>query len=116
MFVLHLAVCDILYCAVPLPFYASLYIGEQWVFGVMWCKMTSVLAHVFAYVGWMALALIAIGRALSLGDMDVWKRVCKNGGSKRIIFFIWIFVLLLIVPSFLEVCRWTCQFYLFLLS
>ena len=69
----------------------------------MWCKLTSIIAHVFAYTSWMALALIALSRALALPDTDVWKRICDNGGSKRIIILTWIFNLLVLLPSFLEV-------------
>ena len=104
VFILHLAICDVLYCAVPLPFYASLYLGKQWIFGEFWCKMTPILAHLFAYVGWMALALIALSRALSLVNADAWKNFCNGGGSKRIILFIWILVLFILLPSFFEVC------------
>ena len=103
IFVLHLAICDLLYCLVPLPFYSSLYIGGQWYFGEIWCKLTSILAHVFAYNSWMALALIALSRAFALPDTDIWKRVCDNGGSKKMILITWIFNLLILLPSFLEV-------------
>ena len=106
VFVLHLAICDLLYCSIPLPFYSSLYIGGQWYFGEMWCKLTSILAHVFAYNSWMALALIAFSRALALPDTDVWKRLCDNGGSKKIIFLSWIVNLLILLPSLLEVSIW----------
>ena len=103
IFVLHLAICDLLYCLIPLPFYSSLYIGGQWYFGEIWCKLTSILAHVFAYNSWMALALIAFSRALALPDTDVWKRLCDNGGSKKIILLAWVVNLLILLPSLLEV-------------
>ena len=103
IFVLHLAICDTLYCSIPLPFYANLYIGKTWMFGELWCKMISILAHVFAYVGWMALALIAISRACALMDNDIWKKACQNGGSKYIILGSWVFVITMLLPSFLEV-------------
>ena len=103
IFVLHLAICDALYCFVPLPFYANLYIGKTWIFGELWCKMVSILAHVFAYVGWMALALIAISRACALMDNDIWKKACQNGRSKYIILGSWVFVIAMLLPSFAEV-------------
>ena len=103
IFVLHLAICDALYCSIPLPFYANLYIGKTWMFGELWCKMISILAHVFAYVGWMALALIAISRACALMDNDIWKKACQSGRSKYIILGSWVFVITMLLPSFVEV-------------
>ena len=70
VFVLHLAVCDILYCSVNLPFYAHLFLGYEWKFGEGWCVGSIILAFVFSNADWMALALIALSRALSLFAPD----------------------------------------------
>ena len=103
IFVLHLAICDILYCAIPLPFYASVYLGNQWIFGEVWCKITSILAHIFLFTSWMALALIALSRVLAVLAPSVLRRVCTNYGSKCIIIFAWIFVVMLLIPFYFEV-------------
>ena len=103
IFVLHLALCDILYCVISLPFYSTLYLGEQWIFGEMWRKWTAICAFISAYVGWMALTLIAISRALSLIAPSFLNRICENGRSKMIIVGAWIFVLLIMAPALMEV-------------
>ena len=72
-------------------------------FGETWCKMTSIFAHIFAYIGWMALTLIAVSRALSLCAPSFLTSICENGRSKGIIVAMWIFVLFLLIPSFMEV-------------
>jgi hypothetical protein len=103
VFLLHLAFCDILYCAFALPFYSSLYIGQHWIFGELWCKLTPIFAFTFAYVGWIALTLIAVSRALSLLAPSFLNSVCDNGRSKLIILVAWMFVLVIMIPSLMEV-------------
>ena len=103
IFVLNLAICDLLYCSIPFPFYISLYLGDQWLFGEFWCKATAILAHIFAYTGWMALASIALVRVLAVTAPALLGQVCTNKGSKCIILCMWIFVVILLTPAFLEV-------------
>ena len=103
MFVMHLSVCDILYCAICLPFYASVYLGFPWVFGKFWCVGSIALAYIFAYVDWMALSLIALSRALSICAPTLLDKLSYGFKAKFSILFVWVFVLLFMVPSFLEV-------------
>ena len=103
IFVLHLSLCDVLYCSICLPFYASVYLGFSWSFGKTWCVLSISLAYIFAYVDWMALSLIALSRALSVCAPHVLNKVSSNIKSKVAIAFCWLFVILVMVPSFLEV-------------
>ena len=103
IFVLHLSFCDVLYCSICLPFYASVYLGYPWQYGEKWCVASISLAFIFAYVDWMALSLIALSRALSISAPQILDRFCSNVKSKCAIVFVWIFVILLMIPSFLEV-------------
>ena len=103
IFVLHLSLCDVLYCTICLPFYASVYLGFPWKFGNLWCITSLSLAYIFAYVDWMALSLIALSRALSICAPQILERFNSSIRSKLAIVFVWVFVLLFMVPSFLEV-------------
>ena len=100
---MHLSVCDILYCAICLPFYASVYLGFPWVFGKFWCVGSIALAYIFAYVDWMALSLIALSRALSICAPTLLDKLSYGFKAKFSILFVWLFVILFMVPSFLEV-------------
>ena len=103
IFVLHLSFCDVLYCSICLPFYASVYLGYPWQFGEAWCVASISLAFIFAYVDWMALSLIALSRALSISAPQILNKFCTNVNSKCVIVSVWIFIILFMIPSFLEV-------------
>ena len=103
IFVMNLALADLCYCAIPMPFYLSLYFGNEWVFGTSWCKATAIIAHLSGYGSWMALSLIASVRMLGIWTPNFINRICTNRGSKTLIAIQWIFVLLLLIPTYFEV-------------
>ena len=107
IFVMHLSVCDILYCTICLPFYATVYLGIPWVFGKFWCVGSIALAYIFAYVDWMALSLIALSRALSICAPTLLDKLSYGFKAKFSIIFVWVFVILFMVPSFLEVINFS---------
>ena len=102
--------CDILYCSVNLPFYAHLFLGYEWKFGEGWCVGSIILAFVFSNADWMALALIALSRALSLFAPDFLQDNTTKGKSIMIIVFTWLLVIFLLIPVFLEV-KFTKYYY-----
>ena len=104
---MHLSVCDILYCTICLPFYATVYLGIPWVFGKFWCVGSIALAYIFAYVDWMALSLIALSRALSIYAPTLLDKLSYGFKAKFSIIFVWVFVILFMVPSFLEVIKFS---------
>ena len=61
------------------------------------------LAYIFAYVDWMALSLIALSRALSVCAPQFLNKTTSNLKSKIAIAIVWMFVILVMTPSFLEV-------------
>ena len=104
IFILHLAVCDLLYCGINLPFYVHVYMGYEWTFGEGWCVASIILAFLFSNADWMALALIAFNRALSVFHPKFLQDHCTKAKSMMVIIFSWILVLLILSPAFFEVC------------
>ena len=104
IFVINLAAADLIYCIVPLTFYLTLYFGSNWVFGEIWCKMVIIIAQICCYSSWMSLSIIALVRMVSVWRPQALRAICNEKGSKLIITGQWIFVILLMVPSFFEVC------------
>ena len=100
---MHLAVCDILYCSINLPFYAHVYFGYEWRFGEWWCVGSVILAFIFSYADWMALALIAFSRAMSLFFPNFMLRFGSKRNASLVIMSAWILVIVLMTPAFLEV-------------
>ena len=107
IFVINLAVSDLIYCLVPLTFYLTLYFGSNWVFGEVWCQMVIIIAQISCYSSWMSLSIIALLRMLSVWRPQALRTICNEKGSKLIIIAQWIFVISLMVPSFFEVCIFT---------
>ena len=103
IFVMNLAVADLCYCAIPLPFYLTLYFSNEWIFGEIWCKIVAIVAHISGYGGWLALSVIAIVRMIGVWSPQRLRRICTKRGSKIIIVIQWLFTALLLLPSFLEV-------------
>ena len=103
IFILNLATCDFLYCSICLPFYSSLYIGNKWLFGERWCRISVVLAFIFGSTDWMGVALIALSRASLVAFPSFSNKVYSKGKSKYIILFVWIAVIVNYVPSYFEV-------------
>ena len=63
VFILNLAVADLLYCLVNLPLYYSQYDNpEVWKNSTMGCRAASLLRYTIAAADWMSLAGIALNR------------------------------------------------------
>ena len=106
IFVMNLAFADLCYCSIPLPFYIVLYLGNKWMFGELLCKLVSMSAHIFGYGSWMALSIIAVVRVLAVWTPNYLRNICTDRGSKIIIIAQWMFVILLLLPSFFEVTKY----------
>ena len=103
IFILNLAICDLIYCLLCLPSYAILYLGETWILGEKWCFISVVLAFTFASASWMALALIALSGMLLVAYPSFSKLVFSKTKSKLIVIGSWLIVLLVYIPLHIEV-------------
>ena len=77
--------------------------GYEWTFGEGWCVASIILAFLFSNADWMALALIAFNRALSLFHPRFLQDHCTKSKSMMVIIFSWMLVLLILTPAFFEV-------------
>ena len=75
-------------------------------FGELLCKLVSMSAHIFGYGSWMALSIIAVVRVLAVWTPNYLRNICTDRGSKIIIIAQWMFVILLLLPSFFEVSKY----------
>ena len=107
IFILNLAVCDLMYCIFCLPSYATLYLGGTWFLGEKWCLISVVLAFISASASWMALALIALSGALLVAYPSISEMVFSRTKSRLIILSSWLIVLLMYCPIYAEVIRTT---------
>ena len=59
LLILNLAVADLLFVLVCVPFTASDYILMYWPFGVFWCRTVQYIIYVTAYISIYTLVLMA---------------------------------------------------------
>ena len=62
LLILNLAVADLLFVLVCVPFTASDYILMYWPFGVFWCRTVQYIIYVTAYISIYTLVLMARDR------------------------------------------------------
>jgi allatostatin receptor len=66
MLILNLAVADLLFVLVCIPFTASDYVLMYWPFGLFWCRTVQYIIYVTAYVSIYTLVLMAGDRYLAV--------------------------------------------------
>lgn len=117
LLLLHLSLCDFLYCAVNLPIIAvnyelalssappSEYPSEQF------CVVTVVFRYLNAIVEWMTLGLLAVERCLDMGRIRT-NRIFTPAKTCVLLASCWGAALLLQVSSIVMVSEWSkedCQ-------
>ena len=57
IFIISLAVSDLLYCAISLPLYAMQYLTKRWVLGETLCYATTAFRYINAFADWMSVGM-----------------------------------------------------------
>ena len=91
VFVLHLALVDLLCSLVLGPIYASTYLPELWPWGSTTCKMVFPITVSVLFVDWISLSFVALSRYINLTKPVLWSNFCENRLNLGLIIgFIWI--------------------------
>ena len=105
IFIINLAVSDLMYCVLGLPHEIMLHLGIGWPFtgsfGDFSCKLFNVIAPIFAYDSWFALALIAFTRAFHVVKPFAWKNFCTKRNVAILIIASKLFNVVLCIPRLL---------------
>jgi len=64
--ILNLAVADLLFIIICVPFTAAFYVLPQWPFGIVWCKIFQYMIYVCAYASVYTLVLMSLDRYLAV--------------------------------------------------
>ena len=103
MFVLNLALVDLLYCVICMPSYVFAFLRTYWPFGQTYCQIVMALILVLAHANWFSLGLIAITRCLGLTRKGFWEDFCSYRNITLAIYVaVWIWVLLINIPLYIE--------------
>ena len=103
VFVLNLAFADFLYCIINLPVYAIHYFHHTWDWGFPLCYISASFRYLVSYVEWTSVAWIAFTRCILVTQNEYFKNILKSKNRKVLILFTWIYALILLMPTFLEV-------------
>ena len=103
VFVLNLAFADLLYCMINLPVYAIHYFHHTWDWGFLSCYISASFRYLVSYVEWISVAWIAFTRCILVTQNEYFKNVLKSRNRKILILLTWIYGLILLMPTFLEV-------------
>ena len=116
VFVLNLAFADLLYCAIELPVIAIHYLHQTWDWGFASCYFTASFRYLISYVEWMSIAWIAFTRCILVTNNEYFKSILKAKNRRLLIVSTWIYAVLLLMPTFLEVHTCHPQTYLELIN
>jgi len=64
--ILNLAIADLLFIIICVPFTAAFYVLPQWPFGIVWCKIIQYMIYVCAYASVYTLVLMSLDRYLAV--------------------------------------------------
>ena len=81
IWILHLAVCDLIFCIFAAPMYFIPWLGYRYPQGYGWdgwCKFSIIVAYMAVFEDWLLLSYIAMTRAINLKWRDKWEKVCSN--------------------------------------
>lgn len=103
LYILNLALCDFLFCAVASPLFLLHEIYNGWPLGKTMCAISVMLRWGLAFADWLALSLIAFSRFVLLKWPRGGKVVFSGKAALLPIGLTWIAVLLALLPAAYEV-------------
>ena len=103
VFILNLALADLLYCLINLPLLALQKSGHDWNLGLTFCKIIANIRYSNAYADWMSLAMIAVSRCSSVTNPGKVTIFASRKARISILIGIRIYALTLLIPTNLSV-------------
>ena len=109
IWVMHLAVCDLIFCIFSAPMYFVAWLGTGYIYpqgygvGTM-CSMSIANAYFTVYNDWLLLAFIAMTRAINLKWPHQWRAFCNNKIYVALLLLLpWIIQCFIIGPWLIQV-------------
>ena len=101
MSLLNLAVCDLLFVTICVPFVAYHYAADNWLLGEVVCKLFNYLLHVTVYVTVYILMLVSILRYLTIVHGTVTAKYRTQRNIALCLMFLWAAILIANTPVIL---------------
>lgn len=102
IFIIYLAVCDILFCLFGMLDKIIFNLGYKWPFGFFSCNLYIKVVPLIAYASWYGLGFIAVTRACCVFSYRGWNSFCTKSRSILIILFFWVLNIFTSLPKLLE--------------
>ena len=107
IWILHLALCDLLFSIFCAPAYFVPYLGYRYAQGYGFdtmCRASIIMAYMTVYNDWLLLSYIAVTRAINVTWRSQWKQFCSN----KICLFLalcspWLIQFCILLPWFVQV-------------
>lgn len=96
--IVNLAVTDLLYCTLLLPFLVDSYLHLRWRSGAFWCRIYGLLLLTSNGVSIITLCLIAVSRYLLVARSPLFQLIFTNRGLVLLLTFTWSVVLASVSP------------------
>jgi len=103
MFVISLAVSDLLFCTINLPLTASRYVHEKWILGQDMCRLFPFFFYGNVAASLMNMVAITINRYILIACHANYSRIYSHMNIFLMIAFVWLFSFGMMVPPLLEV-------------
>ena len=100
IFILNLALSDLLYCAINLPMYATQYLARIWPLGSSLCYANAVFRYINAFGDWVSVGIIAVSRCIFLLKPGFARRYLTKRNSYIICLMIWAYTSLIMIPLY----------------
>jgi len=102
MFVISLAVSDLLFCSINLPLTASRYVHEEWRLGSEMCRLFPFFFYGNVAASLMNMVAITINRYILIACHANYSRIYSHLNIFLMIAFVWIFSFGMMVPPLAE--------------
>ena len=94
IFVLNLAVADLLYCFVVVPLTAVQFYEKGWKWGKFGCFLSGIVKYGVMTVEWSSVALIALTKCINLLFPKIGLKLFSGWNGFVFLIFFWIFTIL----------------------
>ena len=70
-FIIHLAICDLIYCILHLPIHAATYLNHGPFFREQICQISAIIRNINVGADYMFLGMIAVSRGLGITGISI---------------------------------------------
>ncbi|XP_076314320.1 G-protein coupled receptor moody-like [Tachypleus tridentatus] len=98
-FIVSLSVVDFLYYIISLPFTASDYILQRWIYGDVLCVFYPFMQYFTCGLSLLSVTAISINRYVLIAHQNLYNNIYNKQGTAAIIIGYWLFAFIILFPT-----------------